>query len=112
MKIDGLPEGVEAIRFGVPKPEEYVIENDPVGPEPLQITKGPRLAGTVSSVIVAPADGYEFVYRLRTLDFAPVKKMEPLTITASAKFVVTNEVDKGIVEDRIEDLKKLPGYQE
>lgn len=60
-QINGLPEGVTCVRFGVATDNEYEIIGS-------NITRGPR-QGTVSQVIVAPAKGWKFMIDIRNPDF-------------------------------------------
>ena len=110
IQIPGLPEGVEAVRFGIAGPEDFeVTMGESCG---IQITKGVR-QGTTTQVIVKPSPGYEFKYDIRSLTFRAVKKLDnPVEITRTVKFIVTNALDQGIVEDRLDALKDLPGYQD
>ena len=111
--IKGLPEGVELVHIAPAKEGDYELINEVENGVPVsRIYPGPRL-GASSGIIVKPADGYTFVVNIKTLSYSVVKKLpEPLTITANAKFVVDNEMDAEAVNDRLEQLKKLPGYQE
>ncbi len=51
--IEGLPEGLRAVRFGQPKPGEHVWQG-------FGIQRSPY--GRIAALIVEPAEGYEFLY--------------------------------------------------
>jgi hypothetical protein len=111
--IKGLPEGVELVHIGAAKEGDYELINevDDQGAPVSRIYPGPRL-GASSGIIVKPADGYTFVADIKTLSYRVVKKLpEPMTITVHARFLVDNQLDADMVDERMEQLKKLPGYQ-
>lgn len=112
IQIPGLPEGVECVRIGTATADDYEITNSVHTDDPPSITKGPRI-GSATQIIVRPAAGWEFRFDIRTLSFRLVKKLDtPLEITRTVKFVVSNALDQGIVEDRLDSLKDLPGWTE
>jgi hypothetical protein len=109
LAIPGMPEGVSAIRFGIASADEFELTM--AGDNP-QIEKGVR-EGSISQLIVKPAEGYEFVYDIRRHTFRPVKKLaEPVTINAAVKFTVTNQIELDAIHDRLDRLKEMPGFQE
>lgn len=121
-KIEGLPEGVELVRFGICGPDDFEITHERVGGSDPVITKGPR-AGAQAQVIVKPADGYRFALMPSTFDIRAFKELpehwevfkvlaQPREIAASFRFKVETEQDTQIVEKALESLRKLPGFVE
>lgn len=112
--IEGLPEGIEAYRFGTAKEDEFEL----VG---AIIYKGER-AGAASGVIVRPAKGFTFqpakisdIRNFTVIDgpegtYMVVKQSDPITITATLKVQVTNSFDQGIVDGVLKALEGLPGF--
>lgn len=111
--IKGLPEGVELVHIGPAQKDDFELINeiDDKGLPVSRIYPGPRL-GASSGIIVKPAEGYTFVADIKTMSYRVVKKLpEVMTITIHAKFLVDNQLDADVVNDRMEELKKLPGYK-
>lgn len=65
IQIPGLPEGVLCARIGQCEDGEFELHGD-------HIEKGAR---GFSQIVVAPADGYEFVFDMATNHYACVKKL-------------------------------------
>lgn len=84
MFIPGLPEGVEVDRFGFAFEGEFCLLQGTI-----RKIAGIAFSGHAASFIVHPADGFEFIPRSVSGDFAAVKKQDyPRTISAS--FTVIN----------------------
>jgi hypothetical protein len=108
VNIPGLPEGIDVVRIGIAKVEEFEIINQIDGS--VRIVKG-RREGTNTQVIVKPADGFAFAFDIRTLSYNIVKLLtQPREITATLKFSVMTEEDTKLVEDALDRLRQLPGY--
>lgn len=117
--VSGLPVGLQFAGSFLPAGEDDFELLDG------HIYKGKR-AGAAAAVRVIPAEGYEFV-RLRGRkvqvsglvgfdprdEYVAAKIIPAETIELSAKFHVTNEMDKKTVESAIEQVvKNLPGYSQ
>lgn len=112
--IEGLPEGIEAYRFGTAKEDEFELVGG-------IIFKGER-PGAASGVIVRPAKGFTFqplkiadIRSFTVVDGAPgtymvVKQEEAKTITATLKVSVSNSFDQSTIDGVLEALKGLPGF--
>lgn len=113
--VEGLPEGVELLRFGVAGDDDFELMGS-------LILKGAR-PGAASGVLVRPAEGFTFqpsqifdIREFKMVDgpkgtFMPVKQMEaPLMITATVKLALTNSFEQKIVDDALAALKGLPGF--
>jgi len=99
MRIEGLPEGVEAVRVGAPEPGEYFWDGG---------IRGPSTGGTAFQVlIVQPAEGFNFTYDVGT-DTTVVVEAYQNSKWLLVKFEVTNERDEKIIRAA---LAKLPGVQ-
>ncbi|HOK45920.1 MAG TPA: hypothetical protein PLP04_19710 [Bryobacteraceae bacterium] len=98
--LEGLPEHVVPVRYGVAKVGEFVFHGRIHGP----IGNGCHGHG----LIVRPEDGYEFVYDISTDEHVPVKRLDqPKTV--KAVFTVTNEHQLLKIRRR---AAELPGFQE
>lgn len=103
MKIEGLPEGVELVRVGIPRADEFELYGT-------SISKGPR-GDSVSQLVVRPAQGWEFKYDIRAYGYVPTLMLtKPLVMTATVTFRVNNRSDWNEVNDGLNALAKLPGY--
>jgi hypothetical protein len=124
--VEGLPPGVDFVKFGTPQEDDYYIvnETDGKGGYLMRIVHGPRAlpfasqtphlttAGSVM-VIVKPADGWKFRQDIRTLSFVPVKLLNPpQEIAAQVKFEVDNEADQAAAQKALAELKLVPGFVE
>jgi hypothetical protein len=108
--IKGLPEGVELVHIGLAQKGDFELINE-LNDSVSRIYPGPR-AGASSGIVVKPAEGYAFVADVKNMCYRVAKKLpEPLTITARLRFVVENQMDADAINERLEQLKNLPGYQ-
>lgn len=106
--IPGLPEGVLCTKVGIPTSDEFHITRQDEGR--YAIEKG-NAEYALNAIVVVPAPDFEFIYSIRDLTFRPVKKLaQPIEITSTVKFKVTNGVDAGRVQDALAALKELPGF--
>lgn len=101
VQIEGLPEGMEALRVGKALCGEYVFhEGGAYGP----VFEN----STIYGLVLAPAPGYEFVYDVATDHNLAIKKLDtPKTLHAT--FLVTNTRDEQAVRQHV---LKLPGFQQ
>lgn len=98
MTLEGLPEGVEASRVGVPQDDEFVLEG-------LSIIK-PAQTWTYFGLIVKPADGYRFVYEPYRNTYRLAKQFEQPKLL---RFSVL--VDNSVSETRLSEwLDRLAEY--
>jgi hypothetical protein len=114
-KIEGQPEGVEVIKFGISGPDDYELIGD-------RIVKGVRPDAS-QQVLVKPANGYSFrperrfdpvsysIQPGRENTFMAVKEIAPVTIKALLTCTVSNEFDLSIIHQIMGALKNLPGFQ-
>lgn len=114
IEVPGLPEGIEAYRFGTAAENEFELVGQ-------TIYKGER-AGAASGVIVRPAKGYTFqpkrsfdIRNFTVVDgpegsYMVVKQDEPTVITATLKVSVNNSFDEGVVDSVLSALNSLPGF--
>lgn len=120
MKIAGLPEGVELVRFGIATADEFEVLNDTTTTDAPLLSRGPR-AGSSAQVIVRPSEGWEFrrkrAYDIKILEsletpfFGPVKILAaPLEITATVTFRVESDQDHDGINLALAALKRLPGF--
>ncbi len=110
----GLPEGVKFLRFGIAGDDDFQFVGG-------FIFKGKRQGGARDG-IVRPEDGYTFqpamLYDIHHLEPVPgpegtymaVKQSDPVEITATFKFSVTNGFDEKLVRDTLGALMNLPGF--
>lgn len=106
--VEGLPEGVDWIKFGAAGPDDFQLVRQHDGS--IVISKGPRV-GEATGVIVEPSAGYSFRCDIKTLAYFPVKELkEPVTIKAEVVFTVDNEFDQQTVEQELARLKSMPGF--
>ena len=85
ISIDGVPEGIEVVRWGRPVEGDYVLyDSHGMGDDPA-IFKGSANHG--GGLIVRPAHGYEFVFDKShgvfrvTREFSPKKISFTVTVT-------------------------------
>jgi hypothetical protein len=108
--IPGLPEGVECVRLGSPTPSDFYIEKYATCH---QIKKPQPATVMFNAVVVAPADGYEFVYSAVENTYVAVKKLaQPVEILATVRFKATNAEDAKRIDEAIAALKQLAGFVE
>lgn len=121
METKGLPEGVKLIDFQVPGPTDFELIRDEVG---FHIYQGTRLGGPAAAARIEPAPGYifvaignemifdmrEYVSKKARVEFTAVKKLEPQTITVTAKFAIENALQLQGVEDALKMLQTAPGF--
>ena len=107
--ITGLPEGVEAYRFGYATNDEFEIIQEAGA---VKITKGPRV-GSKTQVIVRPAAGWAFRFDARQYCYVPVKLLAaPVTVTAMVKFQATDSSEQDAIQSALAALKEVPGFKE
>ncbi len=115
MKIAGLPEGVEAVRFGVAGADEFEIVNDPTNREAPMIMKGQEgfPGASMNAVIVKPAEGWIFrgyfdPRRYMTI-YAPARRLaQPETTIIT--LVATDTFEKQKIAEAAEVAKFIPGF--
>lgn len=101
MRIQGQPEGVEIIRIGIAKPDEFELIDG-------HIEAGTR-EGSTSQVIVRPAPGWAFKFSIAAYALIPVKMLPaPIEVTYTVKFKVDCEQDAAGVDKFMEKLKECP----
>ncbi len=101
--LPGLPEGVEAVRYGVTKEGEFCFTGDAL--QPIQHAGNGYIH---HGIIVEPAEGYAFAWQEppgSVPKWVAVKTCARRIIQAT--FQVTNAVDESSVQVAI---RKLPGY--
>lgn len=98
MPLDGLPEGVEAVRFGKADAGQYFWDGT---------IRGPLDQGSLDVLIVQPAPGWDFTYDIATDTTAAVKAYGHLQ-SLLVKFEIANERDEKIIRAA---LAKLPGLR-
>jgi hypothetical protein len=106
--VEGLPTGVEFVRIGYPKKDEYYITNEPDGKggHVAKISKAPEPvpgAGQSTEVIIQPADGYGFRVDIRTMALVATKVWPPKQL--SAKFTVDNQADQDAITAKLNQIK-------
>lgn len=117
-QIKGLPEGVELIDFMPAGEDDYELIVDVGGSH---IYKGVRPGAGVGAR-VKPAEGYAFVptggfaaFNIRDLtqgrpEFVATKVVPTHTVTITAKFNISTELDQQNLEAALADVPKMPGY--
>lgn len=112
MDIKGLPEGIQAVRFGIAGPEDFELINDTGSPDGHSLRKGPR-AGSSTQIIVLPQDGWSFVpkYNIQILEerFVVAKRIDPPETTVIT-FRATNTYEQECIRGLLANLKAVPGY--
>jgi hypothetical protein len=105
--VEGLPEGVDLVRIGLPKENEYYILNSTEGP---CVYQGQH-ANMAGAVVVKASEGYTFRANIRTGGYDVVKLLpKPLEITATMTFSVNNSYDQDTVKAFLEKAKHVPGF--
>ena len=102
MKLDGLPEGVEAVRVGEAKPGEFVFIDDGEIYGPASENR------PFSGLVVGPAEGYEFAYNIGHNSHVPVKRYDTPKVFQAAFTVTTAPQEQALRQL----LAKCPGLQE
>jgi hypothetical protein len=103
MAIEGLPEGVECVRIGHARPDEFELFGK-------DILQGGR-PDSIAHVIVRPAPGWSFVLNADGLAYVPAKVYdEPKVINVSRQFVVANSREEDALNKAIASMEKWPGY--
>ncbi len=120
--IEGLPEGIEVVRIGNPRPGDIEILRHEE--EFYYQTALDRGHTSTAQVIVKAIEGYELrpkrQFDIRTYEsveiqgaFTLVKILdEPQEIVATLKFRCETQQDADAIEERLADVRRLPGYVE
>lgn len=98
LQIPGLPEGVLCVRIGQAKPEEFQMHGE-------AIRKGTSVGA--SQVIIAPAEGYEFVYDITINRYRCIPKWNGTKRKLVAEFEFTNSLD---YDRAVRSIWELAGY--
>jgi hypothetical protein len=106
--VEGLPEGVDLVRIGLPKDAEFYILSDHNGP---CVYQGQH-ANMAGAVVVKASEGYTFRANIRTGGYDVVKLLpKPLEIAATLKFTVNNSYDEATVRAYLDKAKQVPGFE-
>ena len=118
-QLQGIPEGVEVIDYLPAGPDDFELVR--YFDETL-IVKGGR-PNVAISIRVKPAVGYCFIEGrllsqadIRSLNvvtlqtYCATKILPPTVITATIKFSVENAIDQAAVEQALEGLRQLRGF--
>lgn len=115
LKFEGLPDGVEAYKVGIPSENEFELAG-------LSIYKGGRVPGTAAGVIVRPSKGYTFqplqVADIRTLTikdgpermYMVVKQQETTPCKVTINFSITNSFDQAMLDAALAAISRIPGF--
>lgn len=110
MKLEGLPQGVEAVRVGRAKPGEFVAWGGFDGSE-LEIFESDGVETREAQVIVRPAEGYAFRPDPRTCQCAIIELYKtPVVFQCAVRFDAASHYDLSRINDALAALKDLPGY--
>jgi hypothetical protein len=92
MNLPGLPEGVEAVRWGITAPGEFGIDS------------GGNICGhCFIGLVVKPSPGYEFRYDV-TIDRYKAVKVFPQPVRVAVQFPANSDGDLAKIRDVAQQL--------
>jgi hypothetical protein len=96
MELNGLPEGLEAVEYRVPKDLEYYIHGGTVYQSPSTFSQAPNL-------VVVAKPGHCLIWDEESKKYAVVQDFDkPKTVTYS--FELLNEYDGRLIAQVLDDL--------